>query len=358
MQSLKMPLLTLAVAAALAAPAVRADAPGDTALSGLMFVDFTDIQTRKNGTDIDPDGYGLDVKRFYLGVNHSFDAVWSANLVTDFDLPKLAVTGKDSTGATVSSTGTSSETQVFIKKAYLQAHFSDLFTARAGAADMPWIPFVEGIYGYRFVEKTLLDRLKFGNTVDWGLHGFGHDAGGSLNYAASLVNGGGFRNPSRSKGMDAEARVGFMPVDGLTLALGAYSGKLGQDTDATPAQHTATRADLFAAWKASGLTLGAEYFSASDFTAVSTTASDKADGWTLFGSYDLPAGYSLFGRYDRARPSKDQDASLADTYFNAGVAWRSSPNVTWALAYKSDKLADDVNETKSRELGVWAQVKF
>jgi hypothetical protein len=350
-------LLALSIAALLA-PAAHADDAGQTTLSSLMFVDMTDIQTQKNGTDVDPDGYGLDVKRFYLGVNHVFDETWSATLITDFDLPKLSVTGKDSTGATVTSTGTASETQVFVKKAYLQAHLSDAAVLRVGASDLPWIPYVESVYGYRFVEKTLLDRLKFGNTVDWGVHGFGHDAGSSVNYAASLVNGGGFRNPSRSKGMDAEGRIGFVPVDGLVLALGAYSGKLAQDTDLTPAQHTASRIDLMAAWKASGVTVGSEYFSADNFTAVISPLSDKADGWSLFGSYDFSPTYSFFARYDRAKTSKDLDPSLTDTYYNAGLAWRSSPAVTWALAYKSDKLADDANQLKTREFGVWAQVKF
>jgi hypothetical protein len=350
-------MLTLAIAALLGSPAVRA-ADGDTTLSGVMFVDMTDIQTQKNGADVDPDGYGLDVKRFYLGVNHGFDETWSATLITDFDLPKLSVSGKDSTGATVNSTGTAAETQVFVKKAYLQGHFSDQANLRIGASDMPWIPYVEGIYGYRFVEKTLLDRLKFGSTVDWGVHGFGHAAGGGVNYAASLVNGGGFRNPSRSKAMDVEGRVGFVPVDGLSIAAGLFSGRLGQDTDASPAQHTASRADLMAAWKASGLTLGGEYFAAQDFTTVTSAASDKADGWTLFGAYDFTADYSVFARYDSAKTSKDLDPTLKDTYYNAGVAWRMSPNVTWALAYKSDKTADSASELKMQEFGVWAQVKF
>ncbi|HEX7965482.1 MAG TPA: carbohydrate porin [Gammaproteobacteria bacterium] len=356
MLSLKRSLLALSVGAALAASAARADGTGDTTLSGLMFVDMTDIQTQKNGADVDPDGFGLDVKRFYFGVNHAFDETWSATLITDFDLPKLSVSGKDSTGATVSSTGTASETQVFIKKAYLQGHFSDAATLRVGSADMPWIPFVENIYGYRFVEKTLLDRLKFGNTVDWGAHGFGRSGG--VNYAASLVNGGGFKNPGRSKGMDVEARLGFMPVDGLTLAMGGYSGKLGQDTDAVPAQHTASRVDAMAAWKASGLTVGGEYFSADNYTTVLSAAPDKADGWSLFGSYDLTSDHSVFARYDRAKTSKDLNPSLTDTYYHAGFAWRSSPNLTWALAYKSDKLADNATELKTQEFGVWAQIKF
>lgn len=351
-------MLSLLPGALLAVPQAHADNPGDTTLSGLMFLDFTDISTRKNGTDVDPDGYGLDVKRFYFGANHSFDPTWSATLITDFNLPKLTVTGKDSTGTTVSSTGTAAETQVFVKKAYLQGHFDDAATVRAGSADMPWILYVESVYGYRFVENTLVDRLKFGNTADWGVHLFGQNAGGSANYAVSLVNGGGFRNPSRSKGMDMEARVGFMPTDGLVIAVGAYSGKLGQDTEAVPARHTASREDLLVAWKASGLTVGGEYFNASDFTTVTSAASDKASGYSLFGSYDLPQGYAVFARYDRAKTSQDLDPALKDTYYNAGVSWKSSPTVIWALAYKSDKTADDVTGLKTREFGVWAQVKF
>ena len=355
MFSPKKSLIALAISAVLAAPVARA-ADSETTLSGLMFVDMTDVRVQKNGADVDPDGYGLDVKRFYLGVNHGFDAIWSANLVTDFDLPKVSVTGKDSTGATVASTGTASETQVFVKKAYLQGHFSDAFTARIGAAEMPWIPFVEGVYGYRFVEKTLLDRLKFGNTVDWGLHGFGSSDGAS--YAVSAVNGGGFRNPSRSSSMDLEWRFGLTPVDGLTLAMGAYRGKLGQDSNAAPAPHTAIRWDGMAAWKASGLTLGGEYFTADNYANITNPASDKADGWSVFGSYDVSTSWSVFGRYDHAKTSRYLDPSLADTYLNAGMAWRYSPNITWALAYKSDKAADAVNKLKTEEFGVWAQVKF
>lgn len=354
----KLLALSLLPGALVAISQARADNPGDTSLSGLMFADFTDINTQKNGTDVDPNGYGLDVKRFYFGVNHSFDPTWSATLITDFSLPKLTVTGKDSTGATVTSTGTAPETQVFIKKAYLQGHFDDAATVRAGSADMPWIPYVESFYGYRFVENTLVDRLKFGNTADWGVHLFGQIAAGSANYAVSLVNGGGFRNPGRSKGMDVEGRVGFLPVDGLVIAVGAYSGKLGQDTEATPAQHTATREDLLVAWKALGLTLGGESFNAVDFTTVTSAASDKASGYSLFGSYDFPQGYSVFARYDRAKTSKDLDPSLEDTYYNTGISWKSGPGITWALAYKADKYADKVNELKTREFGVWAQVKF
>lgn len=335
-------LLCAAIAACCAGGVAQADDSPATNVSGLMFVDMTNVATQNNGKDVDPTGYGLDVKRFYIGITHTFDQTWSANFTTDFNY-----------------SATTGETQLFAKKAYLQQHFSDSANLRYGAAEMPWIPYAEGFYGYRFVEKTLVDRLGFGNTVDWGVHFLGHMD--SVSYAASVVNGGGFKNPSRSKSMDEEGRVGFSPVEGLTLALGYYDGKLGQDTEATPALNTASRVDALGVWKASGVTVGAEYFTADNFSkaAITTTATDKADGYSVFGSYDFgDTGYSVFGRYDSAKPSKDIAPSEQDKYYNAGFAWKSDNNITWAVAYKADKLDNGAKEAKMDEIGVWALVKF
>src|SRR5690348_17483462 len=90
-----------------------------------MFADFTNIDQTSNGTKTDASGTGLDVKRFYLSVDHKFDDIWSANLTTDFNY--------------VSNDG---ETQLFVKKAYLQGTFDKLATLRVGSANMAWIPFV------------------------------------------------------------------------------------------------------------------------------------------------------------------------------------------------------------------------
>ena len=335
-------LLAALVAIACTGSRVQADEAPSTSVGGLMFVDLTGIRAQDNGSDVDPTGYGVDVKRFYITVIHSFDDTWSANFTTDFNY--------------TSATG---ETQLFAKKAYLQQHISDAATLRYGAAEMPWIPYVEGFYGYRFVEKTLDDRLGMGNTVDWGVHFLGH--AGRANYAASIVNGGSYKNPSRSKAMDGEGRVGFSPVDGLTLALGYYTGKLGQDTETVPAANTASRADFLAVWKASGVTAGAEWFNADNFSkaAITGPAGDKADGYSLFGSYDFPdTAWSLFARYDSAKPSKDLAPAEKDKYWNLGFAWKISGNLTWALAYKREELSNTGGELKNEELGIWGQVKF
>lgn len=311
----------------------------DTMISGVSFIDFTHIDQTSNGTRTDASGNGVDVKRFYLSIDHTFNDIWSADLTTDFNYSSA-----------------DGETQLFVKKAYVQGSFSKLATLRVGSANMAWIPFVENWYGYRYVENTLTDRLHFGNSADWGVHLFGDS--GVFNYQASLVNGGGYKNPSRSNSMDFEGRVGVEPVKGLVFAVGGYTGDRGKDTHTTPALHDAHRYDAMVAYHANNLRLGGEYFRASNWNNVSTPFTDTADGWSLWGSYDLEVA-AVFARYDRAKLSKEQDPGLEDTYYNAGVSFPLTKGVDVALAYKHERLKDhSAIDTRTNEIGVWGQVKF
>ena len=382
-------LISLAVAAALAAPMAHADA-GDTTVGGVIFADFTSINTQKSGTDVDPNGLGTDVTRAYLVVNHQFDDIWSANLTTDFNFASYKAaststcTPSDPTQTCTVTTTTSVTTpqnQLFVKKAYIQGKFSDLAVFRIGSADMPWIPYAEGVYGYRFVEKTIIDREGFGNSADWGLNLNG--SSGMVNYSISAVNGGGYKNPTRSKTIDWEGRLGLTPIDGLIIGVGFYTGDLGQDTEAneakfaaipatptTPAvpatsKNTASRTNLLVAWKADGLTVGGEYFTAKNFSSglIFSNTTDTEDGYSVYGSYDFPGtDFGLYARYDTVKPKKDTESGLKDTYYNGGFAWKANKNVTWAFGFKSDQLKDDSVLThvdnKVQEFGVWAQIKY
>ena len=311
----------------------------NTKVGGTMFADFTNIDQTSNGRKTDASGTGLDVKRFYLSVDHKFDDTWSANLTTDFNY--------------VSNDG---ETQLFVKKAYLQGAFDELATLRVGSANMAWIPFVEDWYGYRFVENTVVDKMKLGNSADWGLHLFGDN--GLFNYQISAINGGGYKNPSRSDHVDFEGRVGLQPVKGLMFAVGAYEGDLGKDTQTVPTLHSARRYDAMAAWNRDGLRLGAEWFKADNWKNVATPATDTASGWSLWGSYDF-ARASVFARYDHVKPSKELDPSLKDSYWNAGVAFPITKGMKVALAYKDERLHNDTTiDIHTREIGAWGEVKF
>jgi len=350
-------LIATTIAAAVASVvSTSAQAASDfmekTTVSGKGFIDFSNIDQESNGTKTDASGTGLDVKRFYVGIDHVFDEVWSANVTTDFNY-----------------VSNDSESQVYIKKAYLQAKLSDAFFVRAGSADLPWVPFVENLYGYRYVENVLVDHLKFGTSADWGLHAGGSFSDGLVSYAVSVINGAGYKNPSRSKGMDVEGRVSVVPVEGLTLAAGFYNGKLGQEKETVDAINTAKRWDVLAAYVNSRIRVGAEYFEAKDWKQVLTPTTDKADGYSVWASYNFTNDISAFARYDDSDPSKDLAPDLNSKYYNVGVAYKPRKNVDLALVYKNEKVEGGTISTsngniggtvdgKYNEVGVWAQVAF
>lgn len=325
-----------------------------TSIGGKAYFDLTNIDQKSDGTKTPSSGLGVDVKRFYFSVSHGFDDMWSANLTTDFNY----VSGD-------------SETQVFVKKAYVQAKFSDAAVVRAGSADLPWVPFVEDLYHYRYVENTLIDRLKFGTSADWGVHFGGKVMNGMISYAVSAVNGNGYKNPTRSKSVDFEGRVAAKPIKGVTVAADVYTGKLGNDVQGTSTANTATRYDLLAAYEQSMFNAGFEYFNADNFYtgAITTGPKDKADGYSLWGAVKPMPKVAVFARYDYAKPRKDTNSSLKDTYYNAGVSYEARKNVDLALVYKHEKVdggsistsngtIGGTSDGKFDEIGVWSQVKF
>jgi len=342
----------IVAALALAACSLALTAQADTAVTenttigGKAFIDLTDLDQKAAGVKTAASGFGLDVTRFYLVANHTFDSIWSANLTTDFNYV---------------SADASKETQLFVKKAYLQAKISDAFWVRAGSADLGWVPFVEDTYGYRYVEKELLDRTKFGTSADWGVHIGGKLAEGKVGYALSMVEGNGYKNPTRSKTLDFEGRVSFVPVQGLTAALGFYSGKLGQDVEGTttPAVHTASRYDALLAYANDNFRIGGEYFSADNWTAVTSTAKDSADGFSAWGAVNFNPKVSGFLRYDNEKPNKDTAPTKKDEYYNVGVATKLRKGVDLAVVYKHDEVKNNgAKASEYDEFGIWTQVAF
>jgi hypothetical protein len=352
-------ILTATVMAAFAGLNHAAIAEESTTISGKGFFDFSSIDQTTDGAGTAASGLGFDVKRFYVGIDHKFDDIWSANVTTDFNY-----------------VSNDSETQVYIKKAYFQAKFSDAAALRVGSADLPWVGFAESVYGYRWVENTLIDRLKWGTSADWGAHFFGKQMDGKLGYALSAINGNGYKDPSRSKSVDFEGRVSFNPVEALTLAVGFYNGKLGQETDIDSAANTFTRINALVGYDFGMFKVGAEYVDAKNpsKTAISTGPKDNADGVSVWGSFSPAEKYTVFARYDQVNYQADAIApaispEVKDTYYNVGVSYQYRKNVDVALVYKGEKVENGTLKTsngtiggagegKYNEIGVWAQVKF
>ncbi len=349
----------LACAAAVTASAEDASQE-KTTIGGKTYIDFTHVSQDSDGVSKDATGIGIDVKRFYVGIDHKFDDMWATNVTTDFNY-----------------LSTDGETQIYIKKAYMEAKFDDAFVLRAGSADLPWVPFVEGLYGYRYMENVLIDHTKFGTSADWGLHASGKLSDGMVNYAVSIVNGAGYKNPTRSKSVDVEGRVSVEPVKGLTFAVGFHNGKLGKETESNPAENTAQRIDVLAAYVSGPFRTGVEYFQAKNWNRVQAPANpptaafeeDKSDGYSGWFSYGFTNEVAAFVRYDRVKPSKDLAPNLENKYLNLGVAYKPRKNVDLAFVYKQDKVDSGTFGTSNgtiggttngnfSEVGVFAQVAF
>jgi len=364
-------LITAAVlascVAASTASAAGVDVGANTTVGGELMADFSHIQLQNESAsgqrvDTAPTGNGFDIKRLYLIVDHKFSDVWAADLTTDAQFSTASTTTVTTpTGTTTALTNQNTSggaTEVMIKRFYLEGAFNKLFVLRIGSYNMPWTAVVESNYGYRYIDKVTTDRLGFANTADWGLHASGVYGANLVNYQLSVVNGGGYKNPTRTKDVDVEGRVAVNPIQWLTVAGGFYTGHLGQITAANEnfPKNTATRYDVLAAVNIIGIHAGIEWFQAKNYKTINTLGAsaygtsaivntalvgpvdDKAIGISTWLSYDFNSQWQAFSRYDNTKLSADVNPNLRDEYFILGGAYKPIKPLDIALVYKNEKV--------------------
>lgn len=346
-------LWTLALAGVLAGSATTAMADvatvhskwGTTTIQGKTYLDGSYINYRKGGTKQSSSGAGFDLKRFYLTFNQQFNKMFSARFRTDVE--KFG-----------GASGHPNAYSVYVKNAWVKAKFNNAFALEVGLADMPWIPYVEGLYGYRYVEHTLADRTHYATSADLGVQALGKLANGKIDYQLAVVNGSGYHNLHRSKTVDFSGRVGFHPTNHITFAIGGKVGKRGQGsygTTGTFNQRTASRLDGVLAYVSNSVRVGASGFWANNYQTDEINGyytnslgtkiaapSDKAYGVSAWASYVLPMAehqWSVFARYDYVRPHNSTDPGMKDQYANAGVQYQPIKPLKLALVYKYDRFS-------------------
>lgn len=327
-----------------AVTAHAADTPiGDTTVGGKLFVNATHLNAYKNGQRTDVSRNGIDLKRFYIDIDHRFSEIWSTHLTTDVNWVR-----------------DQSPTDVWAKHAYLQGAFSQAFTLRLGVADMPWDGFVNHWSGYRYVDKELVNRLKYDDSVDWGVHVLGSiGEQGRVQYATSVVSGSSFQRPRTGGSANVAARVAWQPTDETVLAVAGYNGKRALDGGDHLTRHTARRWNALAAWANQHWRLGAQYFRATNWNQVRSLRGDRASGWSAWASVQMTPKWALFVRHDQADTSEQLDSSQHDRYENFGVEWSVINHLQIAAVYKHERLRHRrADIAAANELGLWAQVSF
>lgn len=362
---------------------------GDTKIGATVFANYSNINQQSNGVKQANNGTGFNLKRVYLSVDHKFNNVFSANITTDVS-NVIGETGNNNYAAPTANTTTGALSSIgevgkgfYVKLAYLQAKLDPALIIRAGSSDTSWIPYVQGLYGHRYVENVLTDEYKLGNSADWGVQALGDLAGGLISYQVGVVNGGGYRNVEVSKSVDVEGRLSAQ-YHGAFAGIGGYSGKLGKALQGTVTYNTYNRFDAIAGFKNDLFTVAAEYVYAKNLASItSATVQDKNNGWSTFANYNITPKWQVFGRYDwiRQTPNLTTGANVSNHYFNAGIQFEPIKIVDLSLVYKRDSITNlagtdgtygagtiaqqngtgsiggSVNGTYD-EFGIFAQIKF
>lgn len=233
--------------------------------------------------------------------------------------------------------GSDSKINPFIKHAYLE--WSNLIPNHSfylGIAETNAFKNAESLWGYRSIEKTIMDLNKISPSADMGIALKG-DLSDKVHHWLTVMNGPGYG----SSEVDRSKKIGYAlwvnPIENLTLeayadyekqdpeksSLGSatdYLGSSGYHTLKAFVGRDGLRFSLGAeAFLRTNMESGIENVTLAGDTAVAgyTKADVKRFGWSVFGSWITPAPkLKLFARYDYFDPNT-QDAVF--TNFSGGT---------------------------------------
>lgn len=206
----------------------------------------------------------------------------------------------------------------FVKHGYLKwkkaVAGSDLYIGLSGT---PTWSVSEKVWGYRSVEKTLLDLNKIGSSADIGLGLKGK--AGKLGYHLMVANGPG-QGPEDDHGKKIYGQLQVKATESLSLV--GYA-----DFNMRPDEQNQMTVKGFAGLKKDKLSCGAEAFMRiNQSVGVAKQAGDDVTitGVSLFGSLGLAEQWKGLGRLDMV---SNDDKDTTDLLVIAGLDYAAAKNV-------------------------------
>ena len=297
--------------------------------------------------------------RAYLGVEAAFTDDWSAVVVGDISRPTYVevepVYDEGSGDLTdVEVTEEEGPYTYYVKYAYGQYQPFDPFGFRFGIMPTPYIDRYEKAWGYRYVEKTPSDRVKWDSSADAGLAFLGKFPGNVGSYYAMIRNGEGYKNPENDSGKAGHVRVLLTPFQmsqaskhfQLTSSF-RYERQQRQDPEITTMMANALLSYKLMFTSDWGINFGAGYDWMSTETDVEDT--DTIVGQIIhgYGVVYMPYKLALFGRADLLDPDIENDEDThgyqdESTYVLAGISVDPIKNISFALDVKRTSYTAEV----------------
>jgi len=273
----------------------------DIDVGGRAFVDyFYNVSAPKNvaSTEAEEGMHGFQYRRLYL--------------TTDFTLSEN-FTGRARLEADGATGG-----EPFVKDLSLTWAYRGEHRATLGVTPPPAFGLGEDVWGYRSLEKMILDLQGVVSSRDFGLRLDGSVTGnGTVRYALMLANNSGVRSEA-DEFKRVYGQVSVRPSERVLLVVGADQAGYNDERD------YGTRASVFGGYSTDRFRVGVDGYW---FRAAMRGGGEYTDvGGSLFGVLRVDPGWSLIARVDRSAEFP-AGPDRYETYLLGGVAYRPHPNV-------------------------------
>ena len=231
----------------------------------------------------------------------------------------------------------------YLKKAQIN-YKSSLGIFNFGLIGMNTYNIQEKNWGYRFIEKSAIDKNKFSSTADIGV-GFSKSFIEKLNLSFQIVNGEGFKKPQGDK----YHKIAFNATygEGNLNKNDGYNTGLVYTTESTDTD-AITMTSLFGGFAGMGLRLGGEY-------DMLTKDSFKSNIISVSANYAVRDKIDIFARYDMIDDNDDTNKNVKN-YLVTGIVLTCDGGISVA---PNMRMTTFENETEAlTEYKVNFQFKF
>ena len=286
-------------------------------ISGITYFDYTKIE----------DGSAFNLNRQYF--SYAVDMSDDIKFKVIFDVGRSA---------------TDSRLNTYLKKAQVN-YKTSYANISLGLIGMNTYGVQEKNWGYRFIEKSAIDKYEFSATADIGV-GFSRLLIDNLNLSLLIVNGEGFKNPQGDK----YQKIAFNSTYGereLNKNDG-YNAGLVYTTENTDADPT-TMTSLFGGYSGMGLRLGGQY-------NVRTKGNIESNIVSISANYNVRDNIDIFTRYDMVDDNDDINKK-GENYLVTGIILTCDRGISIAPNLRMTNYENTAKESET-EYRVNFQFKF
>ncbi|MDZ7288928.1 MAG: hypothetical protein ONB42_03240 [candidate division KSB1 bacterium] len=280
-------------------------------ISGYIFSDYFYEFSHPNATTAALNRNGFQFRRAYFTYDRDLSEKFTVRFRLEMNSPDLT---------RVQDFGASSTLTPYIKHAYLRwNNFLPLSKLSFGLVGTPTFNLSEEVWGYRSVEKTVMDLRSIAPSSDLGMALEGKlSSAGVLNYTIFVANGTGTRSET-DKNKRIYVNVPIKIQGGFSLVpYFDYEG--GDDGKSKRAMA------FFAGVQKPSFHGGVELFQKVSNKALANNQNRTESGFSIFGAVKALEKIKLFGRYDRYDPNSDLNDD-GNALVIAGLDFAADKNV-------------------------------